>query len=518
MQPTASPPIRTGRHGLRNVRHNNNRKMKKELKQLISQAKTEIAIKILIQYEKDLEIANQIKLVSARFFQHKKSIINGTLSQEEINSENNKINKALIELIDSIPQNLNIFSIIESEIENIKVQLKNRKDKIHVINNAENVANFRGAFNSLENEQKKLNQGRYNIAVIGKTGVGKSSLINYLFGNANVAKTGVGKPVTVQGFHKINFEINSIPATLFDSWGLEVGKAEIWLNELNKELKGRDIDKPASEWFHTVLYCIASSGARVEEFETRIINKLIKAKYNVVIVLTKSDLADEDDIAELKESIQKDLFEKVVFCQVCSEEKKLKSGKTEKFGAEQLYVLINNGFWESITLRMPDRCINILINIILYWEKWQDHFIETMTTNFNPDKVHKILERNSYSLINHLESEKCMKVISEEVDKTIRMYENFSTMLNFQPLMKKEKFEFSIKKVQYVNYEKSKSTNIFFSIFLFGLPLLVGKPRKEYMSSLKAVVRRFCIDLQKETLNLKPIIQSVLRKMAREQE
>lgn len=492
--------------------------MKEQLKKLISEAKTEIAIKLLIQYEDDLEIANQIKLVSGRFFQHKKNVINGTLSQEEVNSENNKINKTLIELIDSIPQNLNIFSIIESEIESIKVQLKSRKDKIKVINNAENEATFKGAFNSLENEQKKLNQGRYNIAVIGKTGVGKSSLINYLFGKDNVAKTGVGKPVTAQGFHKIDFEINSIPATLFDSWGLEVGKAEQWLNELNKELKGRDIDKPASEWFHTVLYCIASSSARIEEFETRIINKLIQAKYNVVIVLTKSDLADEDDIAVLKESIQKDLSEKVVFCQVCSEEKKLKLGKTEKFGAKELYILINNGFWESITLRMPDRCINILINIILYWEKWQYQFIETMTTNFNPDKVHKILETNSYSLIHHLESEKCMKVISEEVDKTIRMYENFSMMLNFQPLLKKEKFEFSIKKVQYVDYHKSKSSNLFFSIFLLGLPLLVGKPRKEYITSLKTVVQRFCIDLRRETLNLKPNIQSVLRKMVIEKE
>lgn len=487
--------------------------MKEQLKKLISEAKTEIAIKILIQYEDDLEIANQIKLVSARFYEHKKSLISGTLSQEEINLEGNKINQALIDLIDSIPQDLNVFSIIESEIENIRIQLRNRRDKIKIVNTAESEAAFSGAFNSLENDQEKLKQGRYNIAVIGKTGVGKSSLINYLFGKDNIAKTGVGKPVTAQGFHKIDFEINSIPATLFDSWGLEVGKAEVWLNELNKELKGRDIDKPASEWFHTVLYCIASSSARIEEFETKIINKLIKAKYKVVIVLTKSDLADEDDITILQESVQRNLSEKVVFCQVCSEEKKLRSGKTEKFGAEELYKLINNGFWESITLRMPARCVNILIHLISYWENWQYQFIEAMTTNFNPDKVHRILETNSYSLINHLESERCMKVISEEVDKTIRLYENFSRMLNFQPLLRENKFEFSIKKVQYVDYEKSKFTNLFFSVFLLGLPLLIGQPRKEYITSLKTIVRRFCIDLRKETLSLKPKIQDVLKKM-----
>ena len=37
-----------------------------------------------------------------------------------------------------------------------------------------------------------------NILIAGKSGVGKSSLLNYIFGE-EVAETGAGKPVTAEG-------------------------------------------------------------------------------------------------------------------------------------------------------------------------------------------------------------------------------------------------------------------------------------------------------------------------------
>ena len=41
--------------------------------------------------------------------------------------------------------------------------------------------------------------GRFNLAIFGKTGVGKSTLINAIFGE-EVARTGIGEPVT-RGSH-----------------------------------------------------------------------------------------------------------------------------------------------------------------------------------------------------------------------------------------------------------------------------------------------------------------------------
>jgi predicted GTPase len=44
-------------------------------------------------------------------------------------------------------------------------------------------------------EEKGREIGRFNLAIFGKTGVGKSTLVNAIFGE-NVAATGIGEPVT----------------------------------------------------------------------------------------------------------------------------------------------------------------------------------------------------------------------------------------------------------------------------------------------------------------------------------
>nr|WP_252866342.1 GTPase [Wohlfahrtiimonas chitiniclastica] len=84
-----------------------------------------------------------------------------------------------------------------------------------------------------------MTETNYNIAIIGQTGVGKSSLINYLFGD-NVAKTGVGKPVTTNGFHEIKHFIKDMPVNIYDSWGWKLVKRTngrmILMRSLRKEV------------------------------------------------------------------------------------------------------------------------------------------------------------------------------------------------------------------------------------------------------------------------------------------
>ena len=54
--------------------------------------------------------------------------------------------------------------------------------------------NFTDVFEAAYHEQAQR-IGRFNLAVFGKTGAGKSSLVNAVFGDT-VAETGIGKPVT----------------------------------------------------------------------------------------------------------------------------------------------------------------------------------------------------------------------------------------------------------------------------------------------------------------------------------
>ncbi len=73
------------------------------------------------------------------------------------------------------------------------------------------------AINQINKKIKNLKH--LNIIIVGKTGVGKSTLINSVF-RENLAATGIGKPVTeeVRAISKPDF-----PLTIYDTPGFDLG-------------------------------------------------------------------------------------------------------------------------------------------------------------------------------------------------------------------------------------------------------------------------------------------------------
>lgn len=136
-----------------------------------------------------------------------------------------------------------------------------------------------------------------NILLVGKTGVGKSTLINGMFRD-NLVETGVGKPVT-KYLQKITKE--NIPINLYDTQGLELNsqnQREV-LTEITTLLK--DLKRQGEkDRIHLVYYCINSNGSRIEDSEISLINSL-KQFAPVIIVLTQS-LGENSE--KLKEYIQ----------------------------------------------------------------------------------------------------------------------------------------------------------------------------------------------------------------------
>lgn len=131
-----------------------------------------------------------------------------------------------------------------------------------------------------ENVQRKM--GKTNILITGKTGVGKSTLLNSVFGE-DLAITGVGKPITqnIQQFSK-----EGIPVNLVDTRGLELENYEEISNELVSEIKKRKtID--ANEHIHIAWYCINYGSKRIEDGEIEFV-KRIAAEVPVIVVLTQS--------------------------------------------------------------------------------------------------------------------------------------------------------------------------------------------------------------------------------------
>jgi small GTP-binding protein len=168
---------------------------------------------------------------------------------------------------------------------------------------------------SMDDEQKSFQEllksiESPNIAVIGKTGVGKSTLINAVFG-IKVAKAGAGAPVT-QDYTKYDPEFVGVklPVVLFDSPGYEAGEEEEFVQKTFKflsELNSQGVNKQ----IHLVWYVVSAPSARFEEFDARILNEINNHNIPAIIVLSQCEIASDEQREELKKVIAKASLSKV---------------------------------------------------------------------------------------------------------------------------------------------------------------------------------------------------------------
>ena len=152
--------------------------------------------------------------------------------------------------------------------------------------------------------EKQVEQiGRVNLAVFGKTGVGKSTLVNAIFGEP-VAVTGIGAPVTT-GSHLYLDRRGTLG--VIDTRGLELGKDDDQiLKELTKAVK-ESRGKPLIEQIHVAWYCIRGMDRRFEDFEERFIRTLDELGLPVLVVLTQVPMRDglfHPDAVELARQIE----------------------------------------------------------------------------------------------------------------------------------------------------------------------------------------------------------------------
>ena len=125
--------------------------------------------------------------------------------------------------------------------------------------------------------------GRFNLAIFGKTGVGKSTLINAIFGE-DVAPTGIGEPVTMTEhlyLHRAGF------LGVLDTRGLEIGvDTETLVGELGAYVD-RMRQQPEFEQIHVAWYCVRATDRRFEATEADFVRQLHKLGLPVILVLTQ---------------------------------------------------------------------------------------------------------------------------------------------------------------------------------------------------------------------------------------
>lgn len=257
-----------------------------------------------------------------------------------------------------------------------------------------------------------------NVLLLGKTGVGKSSLLNYLFG-ADDAKTGVGRPVTKEGIHRRStFPFHDMEITLYDSWGLEPDKGARWREIIEDEVRKHDT-RDVQDWFHTIIYCIDAQRSRIDDFEIDIIKSLEASGNRLVFALTRADIAKPQEIDAIHKVLGKWDFSRVP---ICSVSRKLMGGRvTKQEGKEDLLRAICKNlsenlfskalqkYYEGLEPALDAATSRILAEFdekagpVGFFTSYGDEFRRSMEKSIK-ENYSKVLENSKKDLFNFLEN------------------------------------------------------------------------------------------------------------------
>lgn len=202
-----------------------------------------------------------------------------------------------------------------------------------------------------------------NLLIMGKTGTGKSALLNYIC-DTNLAQTGTGKPVTGEGIYDYLVKINDQDVRIYDSWGIEAGKVDRWKQLIKDSLESHGTTKSIKDWFHSIIYCVQAGGGRVEDIDEQIIRQFLNEGYKLTIVLTKADQVDESTMETMKETISSSILgdsgistSNLNIIATCAEKKVTRSGETKPFGKEEVCKAVLDNWRDTVMERVPKHIV-----------------------------------------------------------------------------------------------------------------------------------------------------------------
>lgn len=191
------------------------------------------------------------------------------------------------------------------------------------------------------------------ILLLGKTGVGKSSFINYFLGK-DVAGIGVGEPCTQERTKYTLNEWEDCSIEIYDTKGLEVLDADNWSDEISRHLHEMS-ELDFFERYQTIFYCI-SAKKKIEIYELNAIKNIIEsAEQPVHIILTHCDEIDCDVLDEREEYLRKNIADNICVYRITSVDKTKRNGMViKKSGREKVLDGVFGLLWQDVSERFAD--------------------------------------------------------------------------------------------------------------------------------------------------------------------
>ncbi len=197
--------------------------------------------------------------------------------------------------------------------------------------------------------EKIQNLSTLNIIVAGKTGVGKSTLINAVFKD-ELAETGMGRPVTN---HMRKITKKDIPLAIYDTRGFELGKdvqedvkKEVF-DTINKGLATKDINKA----IHCIWYCINTASNRIEPEEIQWLRELSRenqvTQVPIIVVMTQS--ISRKNAEKMRQMILDENLDIIQVIPVLAKDFEIEDvGVVKSFGLERLIEVMGEALPEEL--------------------------------------------------------------------------------------------------------------------------------------------------------------------------
>lgn len=340
-----------------------------------------------------------------------------------------------------------------------------------------------------------------NILLLGQTGVGKSSLLNYLLGE-NLAETGTGKPITQSesGFvGPYEKTIGSQQISITDSVGLEVKRKDDWISKFDEILKQHDDNTQIEQWYHVILYCFNCGSTRIQDIDCDIIIKCIEARSSVVVVFTKADCISDEEIEKLigtlKDCLRERNIPESVMPIICSCNSSPKS-RIPQFGKEDLFPSIQQAWKETVVMRLPASILRGLKKCI---DEWKDREINKVEENLHcfgeaNNGVVEFLKNDCEHFANELFTSRYPQIARSELQKAAQFSNAIQTafIVNEIPAMK---IKLAKKKVTFI-----EGVGRFFASLPAGIGIAIwaAVSRSQEKNRFNDAVNQFADELKKE--------------------